>query len=74
MEQEQQDRHDLILLREHQQHEKTIIEEDEQEVCPGHEYEFIEQLEWTDEYVRELWNGLICNKTRVFTKRIGVRD
>jgi hypothetical protein len=31
----------LRLFREHQQHEKTIIEKDEEECCPGHEYEFL---------------------------------
>jgi hypothetical protein len=74
MEQEEQDKHDLRLLHEHQEHEKTIREKDEEECCPGHEYEYIEQLESNEDYVRELWNCLICNKTRVFTKRIGVRD
>jgi hypothetical protein len=76
IEQEQQDQHDLRLLREHQEHEKTITEKDEQECCPGHEYEFLEQLDSksNEDYVRELWNCLICGKTRVFTKSIGVRD
>ena len=74
IEQEHEDEYDVELFHEHQQHEKTIREEDETECCPGHEYEFLEQLDCTDDYVRELWNCLICNKTRVFTKRIGVRD
>jgi hypothetical protein len=76
MEQEQQDRHDLKLFCEHQQHEKTIREEDEEECCPGHEYEYVEQLDSIndEDYVRELWNCQICNKTRVFIKSIGVRD
>ena len=74
MEQELQDQHDLRLFREHQEHERTIREEDEQECCPGHEYEFLEQLDANEYYVRELWNCLICNETRVFTKSIGVRD
>jgi hypothetical protein len=76
MEQEQQDQHDLKLFHEHQQHEKTIREKDEQEYCPGHEYEYVEQLDSIndEDYVRELWNCQICNKTRVFIKSIGVRD
>jgi hypothetical protein len=67
MEQELQDQHDLRPFRGQKQ-------EEESEVCPGHEYEFLEQLDSNEDYVRELWNCLICNKTRVFTKRRGVRD
>ena len=69
MEQEEQDQHDLKLFHEHQQHEKTITEKDEEECCPGHEYEYLEQLDSTDEDdVRELWYCQICNKTREFIK------
>jgi hypothetical protein len=76
MEQEEQDQYDLRLLREHQQHEKTIMEKDEQECCPGHEYEYLEQLDSSsdEDYINELWYCLICNNTRVFSKSIGVRD
>jgi hypothetical protein len=52
---EQEEQHDLRLLREHQQYEKTITEKDEHECCPGHEYEFLEQLDSDDDYVSELW-------------------
>jgi hypothetical protein len=66
MEQERQDQYDLKLLQEQQEEE-----------CPGHEYEFLEplpnHLEEPDVY-RELWHCLVCGKTRVLTAHVGVRD
>ncbi len=50
------------------------IEEEPEEECP-HNYEYIEQLDSTDEdYVRELWSCIHCAHKRVLTKSIGVRD
>lgn len=53
---------------------KTNQIEEEREECP-HNYEFIEQLDSTDEdYVRELWGCIFCAHEHMLIKSIGVRD
>ncbi|MFL6366364.1 MAG: hypothetical protein ACJ719_14320 [Nitrososphaeraceae archaeon] len=67
MDQEEQDQHDLQLFHEQKQ-------EEEEEVCPGHEYEFLEPLPSGEPDVfKDLYICIICSHQHVITHHTGIR-